>query len=133
MGVAQLVERQVVALDVAGSIPVAHPKKRPVFRGVFSSIFYFPMPYFLFGDRAFWKITLENGMSIRGPSAPLAQLDRASGFEPEGREFESLTARKFCASKICPDIRYTIYEKLPQNFVYRISCIGKNLLVQIFG
>jgi hypothetical protein len=26
-------------------------------------------------------------------SAPVAQLDRASGFEPEGREFESLRAR----------------------------------------
>jgi hypothetical protein len=25
-------------------------------------------------------------------SAPLAQLDRASGYEPEGREFESLRA-----------------------------------------
>ena len=27
LGVAQLVERQTVALDVAGSNPVAHPKK----------------------------------------------------------------------------------------------------------
>src|SRR5215475_15557103 len=27
--------------------------------------------------------------------APLAQLDRASGYEPEGREFESLRARHF--------------------------------------
>src|SRR5690242_2632789 len=27
-------------------------------------------------------------------SAPLAQLDRASGYEPEGREFESLRARQ---------------------------------------
>jgi hypothetical protein len=27
--------------------------------------------------------------------APLAQLDRASGFEPEGRGFESLRARFF--------------------------------------
>ena len=26
--------------------------------------------------------------------APVAQLDRASGFEPEGREFESLRVRK---------------------------------------
>ena len=25
--------------------------------------------------------------------APIAQLDRASGFEPEGREFESLWVR----------------------------------------
>ena len=28
-------------------------------------------------------------------AAPLAQLDRASGYEPEGREFESLRARHF--------------------------------------
>ena len=28
----------------------------------------------------------------RGKPAPLAQLDRASGYEPEGREFESLRA-----------------------------------------
>jgi hypothetical protein len=28
--------------------------------------------------------------------APVAQLDRASGFEPEGREFESLRARQSC-------------------------------------
>src|ERR1700733_6993637 len=27
-------------------------------------------------------------------NAPVAQLDRASGFEPEGREFESLRARE---------------------------------------
>jgi hypothetical protein len=27
--------------------------------------------------------------------APVAQLDRASGYEPEGREFESLRARHF--------------------------------------
>jgi len=27
-------------------------------------------------------------------AAPVAQLDRASGFEPEGREFESLRARE---------------------------------------
>ena len=27
--------------------------------------------------------------------APLAQLDRASGYGPEGREFESSTARHF--------------------------------------
>src|SRR3569832_367922 len=28
-------------------------------------------------------------------AAPVAQLDRASGFEPEGREFESLRARHY--------------------------------------
>ena len=30
--------------------------------------------------------------------APVAQLDRASGYEPEGREFESLRARQFKAT-----------------------------------
>ena len=30
--------------------------------------------------------------------APLAQLDRASGYEPEGREFESLRARHSSSS-----------------------------------
>lgn len=32
---------------------------------------------------------------LRWEHAPLAQLDRASGYEPEGREFESLRARHF--------------------------------------
>src|SRR5690606_13886180 len=32
-------------------------------------------------------------IGTRIDSAPVAQLDRASGFEPEGREFESLRAR----------------------------------------
>jgi hypothetical protein len=32
---------------------------------------------------------------IKCGHAPVAQLDRASGFEPEGREFESLRARHF--------------------------------------
>ena len=33
------------------------------------------------------------GMVYDASKAPVAQLDRASGFEPEGREFESLRAR----------------------------------------
>jgi hypothetical protein len=32
------------------------------------------------------------------PNAPVAQLDRASDFESEGREFESLRARQFSPS-----------------------------------
>src|SRR5262249_11861685 len=32
---------------------------------------------------------------VESALAPVAQLDRASGFEPEGREFESLRARHF--------------------------------------
>src|SRR2546427_589474 len=38
--------------------------------------------------------------------APVAQLDRASGFEPEGREFESLRARH---SKPSPIIHLRCY------------------------
>jgi hypothetical protein len=33
--------------------------------------------------------------------APVAQLDRASGYEPEGREFESLRARQISFSLRC--------------------------------
>src|SRR5579872_1040668 len=35
---------------------------------------------------------------LSSKSAPLAQLDRASGYEPEGREFESLRAHHFFPS-----------------------------------
>src|SRR5215472_15085485 len=38
-------------------------------------------------------------------SAPLAQLDRASGYEPEGREFESLRARHLSF----PSFTYTTF------------------------
>src|ERR1022692_2371294 len=34
----------------------------------------------------------NSGASSPAKPAPLAQLDRASGYEPEGREFESLRA-----------------------------------------
>ena len=37
-------------------------------------------------------------MTVLQGCAPLAQLDRASGYEPEGREFESLRARHFLCS-----------------------------------
>ena len=33
--------------------------------------------------------------------APVAQLDRVSGYEPEGREFESLRARQLNQSLMC--------------------------------
>jgi hypothetical protein len=35
--------------------------------------------------------------------APLAQLDRASGYEPEGREFESLRAHHFAELLLLTD------------------------------
>jgi len=38
--------------------------------------------------------TGSSSMTCLFSGAPVAQLDRASGFEPEGREFESLRARQ---------------------------------------
>ena len=42
-------------------------------------------------------------------SAPVAQLDRASGFEPEGREFESLRARHINQIPSAPGQRLQCY------------------------
>src|SRR5580698_4583154 len=39
-----------------------------------------------------------DNMRWRSPDAPVAQLDRAIGFEPIGREFESLRAHQNCNS-----------------------------------
>ena len=36
-------------------------------------------------------------LSLRQLNAPVAQLDRVSGYEPEGQEFESLRARHLIA------------------------------------
>jgi hypothetical protein len=46
-------------------------------------------------------IGLACGQSIRPTLnyAPVAQLDRVSGYEPEGREFESLRARQTLDNK----------------------------------
>jgi hypothetical protein len=41
----------------------------------------------------FQRCAAVRGMVYDASNAPVAQLDRASGFEPEGREFESLRAR----------------------------------------
>ena len=38
-------------------------------------------------------VARESLNTLHCADAPVAQLDRASGFEPEGREFESLRAR----------------------------------------
>ncbi len=47
-------------------------------------------------DRRLLRQTVtRESLVIRLKQAPLAQLDRASGYEPEGREFESLRARHF--------------------------------------
>jgi hypothetical protein len=43
--------------------------------------------------RAAGMALLRACVNIRGPAAPVAQLDRAPGYEPGGREFESLRAR----------------------------------------
>ena len=39
-----------------------------------------------------WIRLLRGGYSVKN-SAPVAQLDRVPGYEPGGREFESLRAR----------------------------------------
>ena len=46
------------------------------------------------GKDEFWPKQDQHGR-ISGDGAPVAQLDRASGYEPEGREFESLRAHHF--------------------------------------
>ena len=68
VGVAQLVEPQVVALVVVGSSPITHPIKK-------------------------WQTIAAspicNGLLL---SAPVAPLDRAPDFESVGRRFESCRA-----------------------------------------
>jgi hypothetical protein len=39
-------------------------------------------------------VTVQANAYIIRPYAPVAQLDRVTGFEPVGREFESLRARQ---------------------------------------
>ena len=72
VGVAQLVELQVVALVAAGSSPVAHPN-------------------FLM-ER--WYCAVSPCVSLRIIAAPVAQLDRASDFESAGRRFDSCRAHQ---------------------------------------
>ena len=42
--------------------------------------------------RGFESLSLQD---VKKTHAPVAQLDRVSGYEPEGRRFESFRARKF--------------------------------------
>jgi hypothetical protein len=46
-----------------------------------------------------------NHFTVEYRHAPVAQLDRASGFEPEGREFESLRARHFFQTFVFHELR----------------------------
>ena len=71
VGVAQLVEHQVVALVAVGSSPIAHPILPP------------QRPLQLIPGTLQWSFF---------PSAPVAQLDRAPDFESVGRRFESCRA-----------------------------------------
>ena len=62
----------------------------------------------------FWNAAPHK--SIRGANgAPVAQLDRASGYEPEGREFESPRARHFPLrqGRIPPPHSALIQNRLP--------------------
>ena len=45
------------------------------------------------------SVIIGSSFPFRNRSAPLAQLDRASGYEPEGREFESLRAHHFPSNR----------------------------------
>ncbi len=88
VGVAQLVELQVVALVAAGSSPVAHPKlkytegRRTMDEGQENA-----------------SLVSANVVSAHPSSlgffiAPVAQLDRASDFESAGRRFDSCRAHQ---------------------------------------
>ncbi len=83
MGVAQLVEHQVVALRVAGSSPVAHPNDRSAEFGAGSAEQ---------GHRTIVFRALH--AALRNLFAPVAQLDRALASEAKGRAFESRRARQ---------------------------------------
>src|SRR2546429_36874 len=52
--------------------------------------------------------------------APVAQLDRASGYEPEGREFESPRARHFPQSSIPWDTVYIHPVRRLSHFASRV-------------
>ncbi len=71
--------------DVPGLYELGGPGYRPRIWSICAGS-QFPSPPSI-GDRE--DIPVESH-----GSAPVAQLDRASGFEPEGREFESLRARQ---------------------------------------
>ena len=43
----------------------------------------------------------SSSLVIRSIYAPVAQLDRVSGYEPEGQGFESLPARQKQSNHIC--------------------------------
>jgi hypothetical protein len=49
------------------------------------------------GELREWRSAID--VVIFAPLAPVAQLDRAPGYEPGGREFESLRARIFIRVK----------------------------------
>ena len=51
-------------------------------------------------------------------SAPVAQLDRASGYEPEGREFESPRAHHL----------FLLYHSLGDNRSLLIFGLGRNVI-----
>jgi hypothetical protein len=51
-----------------------------------------PVGYRLKGDASLWYNLETSSSHVAASVAPLAQLDRAFGYEPKGREFESLRA-----------------------------------------
>ncbi len=79
--IAQLVERRSVAPDVAGSSPVSHP------------IFIISLLFSCKNFKILNLIVIRYMFFVNNSLfAPVAQLDRATDFESEGRGFESLQA-----------------------------------------
>jgi hypothetical protein len=56
---------------------------------------------------------VPNGYTFRGPHAPVAQLDRAAGFEPVGRGFKSLRAHHKCCKTGVRPVAATPASKRP--------------------
>src|SRR5271157_2244051 len=92
VGVVQLAEHQTVDLEVVGSRPITHPSvaegDAKVGRRPTAVARHRASPW----ERGF------AGWAVRGNRAFVAQLDRAPGFEPVGRRFESCRTR-FLKSK----------------------------------
>jgi hypothetical protein len=53
-------------------------------------------------------VTVQANAYIIRPYAPVAQLDRVTGFEPVGREFESLWARQLSFLLLLLEISFPI-------------------------
>ena len=67
VAIAQLVERQIVVLDVAGSSPVSHPSAPPMGLFFLTNLMTFNCPSA--DDTRVWTRRLDDGIRFDGPSA----------------------------------------------------------------